>query len=173
MDAFAVSIMCGATITEHRYRHAVRASFSFGLFQGVMPVLGWLVGVSFRNHIVAFDHWVAFGLLGAIGVKMIYDSFHQDCCGGNCVLLKPGTLFMLSIATSIDALIVGVGFALLDVSIIKAAILIGVITFIICLAGFYLGHRTGRLLGGRAEFVGGVILIGLGVKILCEHLGYL
>ncbi len=173
MDAFAVSITCGATITEKRNFQAVRASSSFGLFQGAMPVLGWLIGTTFRGHIVAIDHWVAFGLLGLIGAKMIYDSFHQDCCGGNCMLLKPGTLLMLSIATSIDALIVGVGFAILEVSIIHAAILIAVITFVICLIGFYLGRHTGRLLGGRAEFVGGVVLIGLGIKILIEHLGWL
>ena len=169
MDATAVSITCGCTIQVKRLQNAARAAFFFGLFQAGMPVLGWLSGVALRQVIKDYDHWIAFVLLLAIGVKMIYDSFDADTGGDRFAVLSLPLLLTLSVATSIDALIVGVGFAFLQISIIMPVLIIGAITFVLSFAAFFAGNKMRHFLGRRVEILGGIILISIGVKILIEH----
>ncbi len=138
MDAFAVSIANGIPITRQRMPHALRIAFSFGLFQAIMPVVGWLAGLSLKTYITAIDHWIAFILLAFIGIKMIYDAIRKDDCDEEaCGTIDITTLFALSIATSIDALAVGITFAFLKVSIIYPVLIIGIVTFILSLIGFF------------------------------------
>lgn len=172
MDAFAVSVASGIILKTMKFRHAFRIAAFFGFFQALMPILGWLAGLSFRVYIQAFDHWIAFGLLGFIGGKMIWDSLH---CGDEGCFdpLDFYVLFSLSIATSIDALAVGLTFSVLNILIWEAAVLIGAVTFAVCLAGTYIGTRFGHILEKKIEIAGGIILIGLGIKILIEHLFFL
>ncbi|MEW9094049.1 MAG: manganese efflux pump MntP family protein [Clostridiaceae bacterium] len=170
MDAFAVSITNGVTLQEVRIKDALKIATYFGIFQGLMPLLGWLVGINFENYITKFDHWIALLLLAFIGGKMIYDTLKSDdSCPTEKVELCNKTLVMLAIATSIDALAVGVSFAFLQVSIIQAIFIIGVITFIVCFIGVYLGKKFGCLLKRNAELIGGIILVMIGFKIFAEH----
>lgn len=168
MDAFTVSITCGINQKKIRLIHATRVALFFGIAQGVMPVLGWFIGITIEQWIAAFDHWVAFTLLGFIGVKMIWEAQDHHVCRTDFLNLH--VLFMLALATSIDAFAVGLSFALLSETVVIPAIIIGVITFIMSLGGVYLGDRIGCLLGKKMEIAGGLILIGIGVKILIEHL---
>lgn len=173
MDSFAVSIANGITITEQRIPHAFRIAFSFGLFQALMPVAGWAAGRTLLELVSAVDHWLAFILLSYIGIKMIYESLKKNECEVNeeeCRSMRNGTLLMLSIATSIDALAVGVTFAFLKISIITPVIVIGVVTFLLSFAGFTAGGRLGTVFGKKVELAGGCILIGIGLKILIEDL---
>ena len=170
MDAFAVSVTSGLTIQHLRIRHAVRIAFFFGAFQAVMPVLGWMAGLGIRNAIVEIDHWIAFGLLSLIGCKMIYESLRLNPIEKRVDPLKISILLILSLATSIDALVVGVTFAILDVSIIKPIIIIGTITFVLSFAGVIVGDRLGHFFEKKMETIGGLVLIGIGLKILIEHL---
>ena len=168
MDALAVSVINGFVIKKLKLRHAFRIAFSFGFFQGVMPVVGWAAGLSFRKYIQNIDHWVAFSLLCIVGGKMIYESINcreekRDC-------LQFPALLLLSIATSIDALAVGLSFSFLQVEIMIPAIIIGAVTFIICFIGIYVGDKIGRFIGNKLELIGGLILIVIGIKILIEHL---
>jgi len=168
MDAFAVSISSAILIQHMRLRHALRIAVFFGVFQGIMPLIGWL-GISlFKDSIESFDHWIAFALLALIGGKMIKDSFNQECDSFDP--LDVHILFLLAIATSVDALAVGVTFSLLDSNIYTSALLIGVITFFISLTGTLIGDRLGTRIGKKAEVFGGVTLILIGGKILLEHL---
>lgn len=169
MDACAVSVCKGLSVQRLKVRHALLTGFYFGLFQGLMPVAGYLLGFRFEHLIKEIDHWIAFVLLAVIGINMIRESFgegeeHNDDFGVR-------TMLVLAVATSIDALAVGIGFAFLDVNIVSAAVFIGVITFSLSAAGTYVGHRFGERFKCKAEFAGGVILIGMGLKILLEHLG--
>jgi manganese efflux pump family protein len=171
MDTFAISISCGICVRKERWRFGFRVAFIFGLCQAVMPVLGWLAGMGLKNFISAVDHWIAFGLLLLIGGKMIHESF---------VLtektINPGktrVLLVLALATSIDALAVGLSLGLLDVSILIPAVVIGCVTFVIAFLGVIAGHKAGAVIEKQAEVFGGLILIGIGVKILLEHLGML
>ena len=169
MDAFAVSICSGLVIERLRLRDAVRIAFSFGAFQALMPVFGWLAGLAVSDVIQKFDHWAAFGLLALIGSKMIYEANrggHKPCRSDPRKLV---VLLALSVATSIDALAVGVTFAFLDVSIAVSAAVIGVVTFLLSLAGVYIGRRTGHRFERKAETAGGLILIAIGAKILIKH----
>lgn len=171
MDAFAVSITNGLIIKEIKIRHAFRIAFSFALFQAGMPILGWVGGLTFRNYIESIDHWIAFGLLTLIGSKMIYESFVQNedetiCKERSC--LNPKILLLMSIATSIDALAVGITFAVINIEIITPIIIIGCITFIFCFAGIYIGSKAGHFFEKRIETIGGIILIAIGLKILIE-----
>ncbi len=175
MDALAVSVVNGCIIKKLNYRHALRIAFFFGFFQAVMPLAGWASGFYFRNYIENVDHWIAFGLLAFIGGKMIFESgvVKKDVCEintdkKNC--LDFSTLITLSIATSIDALAVGISFSLLNVNIIEPVIIIGAVTFTICYVGVYIGDRIGHFFEDKLEIAGGVILIILGFKILLEHL---
>jgi putative Mn2+ efflux pump MntP len=170
MDAFAVSVASGFTIRRLHIRHAFRMALFFGAFQALMPVVGWLAGLSLRDWIASIDHWIAFGLLGFIGIKMIVESARLDPDGKKSDPMKLMVLLMLSVATSIDALAVGLTFAILQVSILLPVLVIGIITFVLSFAGVYIGDRFGHFFEKKIEIIGGIILIGIGTKILIEHL---
>ena len=148
----------------------LRAALSFGIFQAVMPVLGWLAGRLFVNFISSFDHWLAFGLLGFVGGKMVWESFHPEKEEKTIDITKGWLLLTLSVATSLDALAVGLSFAFLKVNILTASLTIGVTCFLVTIIGFLLGKKVGEIFGKRAELIGGIILIGIGLQILLTHL---
>ena len=181
MDAFAVSVCRGLSMERMRWRQGGIIALLFGGFQAAMPLAGWALGRQFERYIVSVDHWIAFGLLGYIGGKMIWDAFHEgaDTCPAGfdlkelLMLAVATSIDALAVATSIDALAVGVTFAFLQVSILPAVGLIGCTTFVLSLAGVWIGHRFGSRLKSRATLAGGVILCLIGLKILLEHLGYL
>lgn len=170
MDALAVSITNGFVIKELKLKHAFRIAFFFGLFQAAMPVVGWFAGVTIRSYIKDFDHWIAFGLLSFIGIKMIWESraLNMEVDSNNCLHFP--TLLLLSLATSIDALAVGVSFAMLEIRIVLPVVIIGGITFVNCLIGTQLGKRFGHLFENKLEIIGGIVLVLIGLKILFEHL---
>ncbi len=170
MDCFAVSITGGALVVKPRLKNALKVGAFFGLFQSIMPLIGWALGYGFRNLISRFDHWIAFGLLFAIGAKMIYESFRKDTDKKKKDILNNYTLFLLAIATSIDALIVGMSFAFIDVPLIYSILIIGAFAFLLSVIGYFIGNKVGNFIKSKIEIVGGVILIGIGVKILIEHL---
>lgn len=172
MDAFAVSICKGLSIRALMPRHAVIVGLWFGAFQALMPLIGWLLGASFADKIAAVDHWIAFVLLSIIGGNMIKEALgkgEEDCDPS----LAPMTMLLLAVATSIDALAVGVTFAFLRVDILPAITLIGVCTFIISAAGVKVGNVFGTRYKSKAELFGGVVLVLIGLKILLEHLALL
>jgi len=170
MDAFAVSVATGATYKKHRSNHAFRMAIAFGGFQAIMPVVGWLTGLTLREFIKDYDHWVAFILLAFIGGKMIYESFKIKRAQEQADTLNAAMLLILALATSIDALAVGITFSfLLAGSLAIAVIIIGLITFAFSYAGFYLGKRFGHFFETGIEALGGLILLGIGTKILLEH----
>lgn len=171
MDAFAVSVASGFAIKELRVRHAFRVSAFFGGFQAIMPVLGWSGGLVFRRYIESYDHWVAFGLLTAIGVKMIVESFEirEEKEQEEIRALKTRFLLVLAVATSLDALAVGMSLSLIRVDIIGPALIIGIVTFVLCFAGVYVGRRMGHFFENKLEIAAGLLLIGIGVKTLLSH----
>jgi len=174
MDAFAVSITSGITIVKMHLRHALRIAAFFGFFQAAMPIIGWSLGRFAADKIQAYDHWIAFGLLSIIGGKMIYESFVLDSENEKPRdPLNVFILFTLAIATSIDAAAVGISMSLLKVQIIFPSVIIGVITFFVSLAGTWLGSQFGDLFGEKIEIAGGIVLIGIGCKILIEHLFFM
>jgi putative Mn2+ efflux pump MntP len=169
-DCFAVAL-CGSCAMKSLTRFQIlRAALSFGLFQAVMPVLGWFAGRTFVGFISSFDHWLAFGLLGFVGGKMIWESFHPEKEEKQIDVTKGFLLLTLSVATSIDALAVGLSFAFLKVNILTASLTIGVTAFLITIIGFITGRKAGEIIGKRAELIGGLILVGIGVRILLTHL---
>jgi putative Mn2+ efflux pump MntP len=171
MDAFAVAIGAGLQLCQVTNRQKFRLAWHFGLFQAFMPVLGWLAGLTLVQYIEPVDHWIAFGLLAVIGGKMIYEALkHPEQEVDRCDPTKGWSLVLLSVATSIDALAVGLSLAVLGVDIWFPAIVIGIVAGVLTIVGLELGTRFGALLGRRMEVVGGLILIGIGVKILVEHL---
>jgi len=170
LDAFAVSVASGFTIKQLRVRHALRIALFFGAFQAVMPAIGWLAGLSLRNLITEFDHWIAFILLAFIGGKMIYESFKLESDRKRIDPLRLDVLLMLAIATSIDALAVGVTFAFLNVAIVWPVLIIGLITFGTSFVGVFIGDRFGHIFESKIELIGGLVLIAIGLKILLEHL---
>ena len=168
MDAFAVSVGKGMTLKSVRPRHALTAGLWFGVFQGLMPLIGYFVGQSFAEYVVSVDHWIAFGLLTLIGVNMIREAMsgeEEEVDGSFGVR----TMLVMAIATSIDALAVGISMAFLNVDIWFSAAVICVVTLLISAAGVYLGSAFGTRLGSKAGIVGGVILIAIGIKIVVEH----
>ena len=177
MDAFAVSITKGMTIKNLKKSTALKMALAFGLFQGGMPLLGWILGISFKNYIEAIDHWIAFILLGFIGFNMIKGFFEDKkeeselefSATADDVDLSNKEIIMLAIATSIDALAVGISFAFLNVNIIPASLIICIITFLVCAVGAFIGNKVGDIFNGYAELVGGVILILIGFNILNDH----
>ena len=172
MDAFAVSICKGLSMRKIMIKNAIIIALYFGFFQGFMPVIGYALGSAFSTIVESIDHWIAFILLGFIGANMIKESFDDEEEKRNDkVDFK--TMIVLSIATSIDALATGVTFAFFEVNILVACILIGVITFLISLIGVKIGNKFGDRYQNKAEFLGGTILILMGLKILLEHLGFL
>ena len=171
MDAFAVSICKGLSVQHLRVRHMLLAGLYFGAFQALMPLIGWWVGTYFESFITAVDHWIAFFLLGFIGVNMIRESKEAEAeCDTYVDSIPAKDILLLAVATSIDALAVGISFAFLKVDIIPAVCLIGITTFIISCIAVFLGNKIGGKLGKYAEITGGVILILIGLKILIEHL---
>ncbi len=177
MDAFAVAICKGLNMRKLDKGQTLVIALFFGGFQALMPFLGWLLGKQFESYITSFDHWIAFVLLAFIGGKMIWDVFKGDdkdevCCRAGA-RLDIKELFVLAIATSIDALAVGISFAFLQVNIGFAITWIGCTTFVLSAAGVFVGHKFGAKYEDKATVVGGVILILIGLKILLEHLGIL
>jgi len=168
MDAFAVSLCKGLAIKSADLKNAIVVGLYFGGFQALMPVIGYFLGVRFQERIVAFDHWIAFILLVAIGLNMILSSREKDTDTNNSLDVK--NMLVLAVATSIDALAIGVTFAFLQVNIVFAALIIGITTFTLSLIGVRVGHIFGLRYKAKAEIAGGLILIAIGCKILLEHL---
>ena len=174
MDAFAVAVCKGLALKAAKPRNMVIIGLWFGGFQALMPLLGYLVGIQFRDSITAFDHWIAFVLLGLIGANMIREAVSKkDGCEDCGEADSFRSMLPLALATSIDALAVGVSFAFLQVDIVPAVSFIGVITFLLSALGLKLGSLFGVRYKSRAELIGGIILILIGLKILLEHLGVL
>ena len=182
MDAFAVAICKGMSFKRASIKNALIVALYFGIFQAAMPLIGYFLGFQFSENIVKYDHWLAFILLGAIGANMIKESSNKSCeaveevavVSGNGVLERGlcfKTMLILAIATSIDALAVGITLAFLKVHIVPAVIFIGIITFINSFVGVKIGNVFGVKYKSRAEFVGGIILMAMGTKILLEHIG--
>ncbi len=170
MDAFAVAVCKGLKMQRLNLKQTALIALFFGGFQAIMPLIGWLLGANFKDYIVDFDHWIAFVLLAFIGGKMVYESFKNEE-DDDCDKFDIKELFVLAIATSIDALAVGITFAFLQVNIISAITLIGITTFILAAVGVFIGHKFGAVYKSKAELAGGLILILIGLKILLEHLG--
>lgn len=192
MDAFAVAVCIGLTMKRITLKKSLIVGVYFGIFQAGMPLIGYVLGMQFADTIVAFDHWVAFALLGFIGGKMVVESFKQEGCpdrecpaetcldrecpGGERphaqeASLKLAPMLPLALATSIDALAMGVPFAFLKVDIIPAVLFIGITTLVLSTAGVKIGNVFGTRFKGKAELAGGIILVVMGVKILLEHMG--
>ena len=172
MDAMAVAICKGLSVQKLKFRHAIITGLYFGGFQAAMPLIGYFLGKQFQAYIESVDHWIAFILLGIIGANMIKESFGdaEECDCSFC----PKAMLPMAVATSIDALAVGVTFALLpSVNITAAVSFIGVITFTLSAVGVYIGHLFGAKFKSKAELTGGIVLILMGCKILLEHLGVL
>lgn len=175
MDAFAVSICKGLAMERVTVEKAGIVGLYFGIFQAGMPLLGYFIGMQFQSIIVSVDHWIAFSLLLVLGVKMIYESLLSkgEAAGEEEAELGPRVMLPLAVATNIDALAVGVSLAFLQVSVVRAVTLIGVITLVLSMAGVKLGHMFGGKFRSKTEVLGGVILIAIGTKILLEHLDVL
>lgn len=169
MDAVAVSITCGANVKELRIAHAFRVAIVFAFFQALMPIIGCCCAMYVKKYIEPFDHWIILGLLGFIGSKMIYESLIIDQEKKDCAIDRSSLLLILAIATSIDALAVGVGFALIHVSLILAVALIGCVTFTMCFGAVGIGNKLGHLFENKIEIIGGIILISIGIKIFLQH----
>lgn len=172
MDSFALSVTCGTVLRRIQLRNVMRIALYMGVFQAVMPVVGWLCGIGLHSYIRAFDHWIAFILLGLLGGKMIREHFNNKdkSCPADFDPSSHSILLGFAFATSIDALVVGVNFAILGVSIAWTVTVIGLVTFLFSFVGVYIGGRFGNRFDFKAELIAGLLLIGLGLKILIEHL---
>ncbi|MCX6268171.1 MAG: manganese efflux pump MntP family protein [Bacteroidetes bacterium] len=170
MDCFAVSLTFG-TSRKLVWRDVLRMALFFGLFQGMMPLIGWMVGHSMQSLIEPVDHWIAFAILASIGIKMVWQSFSGGSGQRSVDIRKITVLLTLSIATSIDALITGVGFGFIRANILEAVVIISIITFIVSVAGAKLGEHTTFIPARWAEFAGGLVLIAIGINVVLEHLG--
>jgi len=178
MDAFAVSVGKGLAMRRREHGQAIALALAFGLFQGGMPLIGWAIGSRFAGAITAIDHWIAFGLLGALGAKMLWDARSEDPVEEADAAARPHgprltvrEVLLLAVATSIDALAAGIGFAFLRLNIWVAVALIAGVTAVLSFSGVVVGHRFGSRFERPAEVAGGLILIGIGTKILLQHLG--
>jgi manganese efflux pump family protein len=170
MDCFAASIALGINMKSQRTWHYLRISLAFAVSQGVMPLLGWLAGNTFSHLITEYDHWVAFGILLVLGLRMIYEHFQQQEDKKQINPNKKRVVFTLAFATSIDALAVGITFSFLTIDMTLATVVIALTTLLVSLIGLFLGHRSKSKLSIPAELIGGLFLIGIGIKILIEHL---
>ena len=170
LDAFAVAVASGVVIQEKKVAHAIRLALFFGGFQALMPLIGWLAGHGLSRFISGCDHWIAFALLAAVGLKMIYEAFKLEPEEKRDRSFGVPILLVLAIATSLDALAVGLSLALTDIAIMTPVIVIGAVTFTLSLIGVWIGDRFGHLFESKIEIVGGLILIAIGVKILLGHL---
>ena len=169
MDAFAVALAAGAFLNPVTGRHLFRLGFHFGLFQALMPIAGWLLGLTVQKWIAAYDHWIAFALLSYVGGRMIYEALEEDEEKTPSDPTKGLTLVMLSVATSIDAFAVGLSLAMLGVSVWIPSVVIGVVAGVLTAVGMLLGRRLGDNWGKRVEVCGGVVLCAIGLKMLLEH----
>lgn len=191
MDAFAVSITKGMTLKKLTKETAIKIALFFGVFQAAMPLIGWILGISFQSYIKAIDHWIALILLSILGGKMIYEFYEGrkekkleedaesevsstlESEGNKIYEISNKELTTLAIATSIDALAIGISFAFLNVNIISSSLIIGIITFILCFIGVIAGRKVGGVFKDYAELIGGVILILIGINIFNEHTGFI
>lgn len=169
MDAMAVGAANGAHHHRMKFKVALRIAGFFGFFQFFMPLVGWLVGSGLKVYIIEFDHWVSFILLSVLGIKMILESL-KNVKEKSIDIHNLKILFLLSIATSVDALVVGITFNFILINVWLAVIIIGLTTFVLSLISIYLGKKMGELWGKKAEFAGGLVLIGIGLKILLSHI---
>ncbi|MCL5438751.1 MAG: manganese efflux pump MntP family protein [Patescibacteria group bacterium] len=169
MDSFSLSIAGGAAVKSPKIHHVIRIAFFFGFFQAIMPLIGWFIGESLNKFIGPYDHWVAFFLLSSVGLKMIYNSV-KNKNKKKINLLDYKMLFLMSLATSIDALITGITLEFLKVPLLISVSVIGFVTFLLCFIGFWLGEKLSSVSEDKTEIIGGIILIGIGIKILIEHL---
>ncbi len=170
MDAFVVSVVSGSAYRQLKVRHALQIALFFGGFQALMPLVGSLAGLTIKQLIAGYDHWLAFGLLAAVGGRMIYESFKFRPARRN---FNPENIFVLlalSLATSIDALAIGITLSLLVTSVVTAVIIIGLVTFVFSYVGVWIGGKFGHFFEAGIEVVGGLVLIALGLKILLQHL---
>ncbi|WP_434796586.1 manganese efflux pump MntP [Terrisporobacter vanillatitrophus] len=177
MDAFAVSVTKGMTLRKITSFISFKIAFFFGLFQGLMPFIGWFIGIRFQLYIKAVDHWIALFLLSFIGLKMIFEAYEDSknpeitvTCDDDLDNIE---LIILSIATSIDALAVGISFAFLNIHIIPLCLSIGIITFVLCFLGVLIGKLLGPVFKNYSQIVGGIILILIGINILNEHTNFI
>ena len=172
MDCFAVALARGAKPGIDKVRLALMFALIFGLFQAGMTILGWAAGSLFIDIIAPYDHWVAFIILSVIGVKMVYEGLKEEHATESDAASFPGitSVLLLAVATSIDALAIGLGFAFLDIQIAIPSLIIGLISAIFAIAGVMMGTRLEKILGNKMEILGGIILIGIGIKIVLEHL---
>ncbi|MCP4180891.1 MAG: manganese efflux pump [bacterium] len=166
MDAFAVSMTNGATLKQLKLKRVLLIAFFFGFFQTFMTLLGWYAGASIKGYLIELDIWIAFALLVFVGAKMIYDSFKKDDNSKNNGSINIPTIMMLAVATSLDALAVGLSLSFMKVEIILPSIIIGLVTFIVSIAGVYIGKKIGDYLGNRVELFGGILLIIIGISVL-------
>lgn len=176
MDAFAVAVCKGLNMKKINYLHTIIIALFFGAFQAIMPLLGWFLGKQFEAYITSIDHWIAFILLGIIGGKMVYEAItekEEEAVADTEEKLDIKELFLLAVATSIDALAVGITFAFLKVDITFSICVIGTTTFVLSCVGVAIGNIFGAKYQARAELAGGIILVLIGLKILLEHLGVL
>ncbi len=170
MDAFAVSVVSGSAYKQLKIKHAFRMAIFFGGFQAIMPLVGSLAGISVKEYIAGFDHWAAFALLSAVGAKMIYESFKITKAEENFNPENILVLLALSVATSIDALVVGITLSFLRIPIAIAVTIIGLVTFVLSYLGVLIGKRFGHFFENKIEAIGGLVLIALGLKILIQHI---
>ncbi|MDD4858999.1 MAG: manganese efflux pump MntP family protein [Dehalococcoidales bacterium] len=170
-DCFAVAVSSSIALKKPTRAQILRVALSFGSFQALMTFLGWLAGRTVVELISGYDHWLAFGLLAFVGARMIRESMEHEKEEKKADMTRGFMLLVLSLATSLDSLAVGLSIALMQVNIAIAAGIIGITSFLVTATGFTVGHRAGSLIGKRAELIGGLVLIGIGVKILIEHLG--
>jgi len=171
VDAFSVAIGIGAANRKKSWAPVLRLSLAFGIFQFAMPLAGWLAGSTVADIIQGFDHWIAFALLALVGGKMIREGLEKDTDGEKADQTRGWPLFLLSVATSIDALAVGFSFSLLKTPILFPAAIIGVVCFVMTAVGMFFGKGLARIFGRKVEILGGLVLIAIGVKILIEHWG--
>lgn len=169
MDAFAVALAAGAVLNPLTRRHLFRLGFHFGLFQALMPIGGWLIGITVQKWISAYDHWIAFVLLAFVGGRMILEAFGEKDDTAVSDPTRGFTMVMLSVATSIDALAVGLSLAMLGVSVWRPATVIGIVAGVLTVSGMLMGRRLGDRWGKRVEVCGGLVLCIIGLKILFEH----
>lgn len=169
MDAFAVSLSKGMNLKKFDFKIYFKISFMFGLFQGVMPLIGWLLGIGFSSYIKSIDHWIALILLCFIGIQMIFEKDENS----ESTSISNKDIFILAIATSIDALAVGISFAFLNVPILPTITAIAIITFLVCFVGVFIGSKIGSYLGKLAQLVGGILLILIGLNIFNEHTNFI
>ena len=173
MDAFAVAICKGIALKKTTAKDSIAVGGYFGLFQAIMPMLGYLIGKSFQEIIARYDHWIAFALLTIIGINMVREAIGENNEDNDESKLNHKEMIILAIATSIDAFVVGITFAFLNVNVIKASVTIGITTFIMSTIGVKMGKICGKKYGKNAEIIGGIILIALAIKIVLEHLNIL